>query len=180
MRVAVGSQNPAKVSAVQAAFAKMQMDVEVTGIGTDSGVSEQPFSDEETIHGAVNRARHVFKTAQNYGQLLDFGIGLEGGVVETPYGLFVCNWGAVVDRHGNVSIGGGHRVQLPENIARALRQGEELGTVIDRWAGGYDIKKKEGTIGILTNNHITRESMFCDVVICAFSRFLNPDYYTNP
>src|SRR5690625_2357013 len=121
MRVAVGSQNPAKVSAVRAAFTKMQMDVEIIGIGTDSEVSEQPFSDEETMNGAVNRARNVLKNAQNNGPLFDFGIGLEGGVVETPFGLFVCNWGAVVDRHGNVGIGGGHRVQLPETIAYALR-----------------------------------------------------------
>lgn len=180
VRVAVGSQNPAKIGAVHTAFAKMEMDVEIIGIGTNSEVSEQPFSDEETINGAINRARNVLKNVQAGGQPCDYGIGLEGGVVETPFGLFVCNWGAVTDRHGNVGIGGGHRVQLPDTIAQALRQGEELGTVIDRWAGGHDIRKKEGTIGILTDDHITRETMFRDVVICAFSRFLNPDYYTNP
>src|SRR5690606_24422552 len=104
-------------------------------------------------------------------------IGLEGGVVETPFGLCVCNWGAVVSREGVIGIGGGHRVLLPHAIAQELHKGVELGSVIDTWAGGHEIKKKEGTIGILTDNHITRVSMFRDVVICAFSRFLNPAFY---
>ena len=39
-----------------------------------SGVSPQPFSDEETIQGAINRARAAVKETG-----ADIGIGLEGG-----------------------------------------------------------------------------------------------------
>lgn len=175
MRVGVGSQNPSKITAVRTAFEKMGFDTEVVGVEVHSGVADQPFSNEDTMRGAVNRARQVLDTPE--GERFDYGIGLEGGVVETSYGLFVCNWGAVADRTGIVGIGGGHQVQLPHAIAEPLHKGEELGDVIDKWAGGHDIKKKEGTIGILTGNHITRVTMFRDVVICAFSRFLNPQFY---
>lgn len=165
LRVALGSKNPAKLRAVQSAFERMGIAVEVTGIDTPSKVSDQPFSDEETIQGALNRAKGACGS-------FDYGIGLEGGVAETPYGLFLCNWGAIVNQEGQAGIGGGVRVQLPEEIAEQVRSGQELGSVIDDWACGQDIKKKEGTIGILTQNHITRSKMFEDVVICAFSRFM--------
>lgn len=177
MRIAVGSQNPAKIGAVRTAFETMDLVVEVIGIDVSSGVHNQPFSDAETIQGAVTRAKNVLANPPVDGHAYDYGIGLEGGVVETPFGLFVCNWGAVANRDGIVGIGGGHRIELPQAIAEHLHRGEELGNVIDEWAGGHDIKKKEGTIGILTGNHITRQTMFRDVVICAFSRFLNPHFY---
>lgn len=166
LRIAVGSKNPAKLAAVRAAFERLDMNAEVIGIDAPSGVADQPFSDEETMQGAVNRAQHVVDES------FDYGIGLEGGVVETPYGLFLCNFGAVVSRDGTIGVGGGVRIQLPTEVAEKVRNGQELGSVIDGWAGGLDIKKKEGTIGILTRNHITRSKMFEDVVICAFSRFM--------
>lgn len=175
MLVAIGSQNPIKIEAVRTAFEKMGLTVEVISVEVVTGVSDQPFSDEETIQGAVNRAKNVFNSPGV--KHVDYAIGLEGGVVETSFGVFVCNWGAVVNREGVIGIGGGHRVQLPHVIVQELHKGLELGTVIDQWAGGHGIKKKEGTIGILTDNHITRTSMFRDVVICSFSRFLNPSFY---
>lgn len=178
MRVAVGSQNPAKIGAVRAAFVQMGFHVNVVGREVESGVANQPISDEETIRGAVNRALSAVHPAD--GQPFDFGVGLEGGVVETPFGWFVCNWGAIANDAGIVGIGGGHRVQLPQALVDSLHKGEELGTIIDQWTGGKDIKKKEGTIGILTNNHLTRQSMFRDVVVCAFTRFLNPHFYEEP
>lgn len=174
-RVAIGSQNPSKVEAVQAAFKMVGINAEVVGVDVQSGVSAQPFSDEETIQGALNRAKHVINEAS--GHPFDYGVGLEGGVVDTPFGMFVCNWGAIIDRDGVVGIGGGHRIQLPESIVSELHKGRELGSIIDSWTGGQEIKKKEGTIGILTANHITRVTMFRDVVICALVRFLNPAYY---
>ena len=79
-----------------------------------------------------------------------------------------------MDKNGVVGIGGGHRVQLPDQIIIGLREGRELGDIIDQIMGKKDIKKQEGTIGVLTDGHITRSKMFQDVVICAFSRFLNP------
>lgn len=177
MRVVVGSHNPAKIEAVHTAFEKMGLEANITGVDVETGVSAQPFTDEETIEGAIHRAENSLN-AQD-GEVVDFGIGLEGGVVETPYGLFVCNWGAVVSKDGVVGIGGGHRVQLPDTIAQELREGRELGPVMDRWAGRHDIKKREGAIGVLTNHRITRVSMFRDVVICAFARFSNPQFFVG-
>jgi inosine/xanthosine triphosphatase len=169
LKIGVGTKNPAKLEAVKSAFSTMGYDIELIGIDVTSGVAAQPFSDDETITGAINRAKSVMEHPDSH---FDFAIGLEGGVVDTKFGLFLCNWGAVVSASGELGIGGGHRVQLPSVLSLELYQGKELGDVVDLWAGGQEIKKKEGTIGILTRNHITRKKMFHDVVICSFSKFL--------
>ncbi len=173
LRIGVGSKNPAKVEAVKLAFEEMGLNAEVITFDVPSHVSEQPFSDNETIKGAINRAKAVMSEMSQ----LDYGIGLEGGVVETEYGMFVCNWGAVVSKNGDVGIGGGHRVELPQPIVDILKKGNELGNAIDQIIGKKDIKKHEGTIGVLTSNHITRSKMFKDVILCSFARFLNPELY---
>ncbi|GAB7387826.1 DUF84 family protein [Bacillaceae bacterium] len=177
LRVAVGSRNPAKVEAARAAFCAIGLAAEVAGIAVPSGVPPQPFSDEETIRGAINRAKAALACGGE--APYDYGIGLEGGVVETEYGMFVCNWGAVVDREGTVGIGGGHRVQLPPAIASAVRAGKELGEAVKEWAEGESFHRRDGAIGFLTRNAVTREAMFRDVVICAFSRFLQPAVYAG-
>lgn len=177
LRVGVGSTNPAKVDAVVAAFRDLGYVAEVIGFSVASGVAAQPFSDEETIQGAVNRAQAVLHAADEAGIPCDWAVGLEGGVVESPFGMFLCNWGAVINREGIVGIGGGHRVQLPLTIERHLRQGEELGITMNRLAGGQEVNKREGAIGILTDGHITRRTMFRDTVICAMAPFLLPTFY---
>ncbi|WP_339062157.1 inosine/xanthosine triphosphatase [Tepidibacillus marianensis] len=175
IRVGVGSKNPAKIEAVRFAFETMGYKVELVGFDVPSGVSEQPFSDEETIRGAMNRAKAVMENLKDIN--LDYAVGLEGGVVETPYGFFLCNWGAVMNPAGELGIGGGQRVQLPEIIVKGLQNGKELGDLIDPITGKDNVRKKEGTIGVLTQNHITRSAMFKDVVICSFARFLHPELY---
>ncbi|TCS84466.1 inosine/xanthosine triphosphatase [Tepidibacillus fermentans] len=179
LRIGVGSKNPAKVQAVRSAFEKIGYEVEIIGLNVPSGVSDQPFSDEETIRGAINRATAVMAYAKEHTNVgaLDYAVGLEGGVVETPFGFFLCNWGAVVNADGEIGIGGGQRVQLPQIIVDGLQKGKELGDIIDPIAGKDDVRKKEGTIGILTNSQITRSQMFTDVVVCSFARFLHPELY---
>jgi non-canonical (house-cleaning) NTP pyrophosphatase len=54
MKIIIGSKNPAKNQAVKNAFP--EKNVEFVSLDIPSGVSEQPFSDEETITGAKNRA----------------------------------------------------------------------------------------------------------------------------
>lgn len=155
MKIAVGSSNPAKVEAVRTIFNKD----ELVTLNVDSGVSEQPFSDEETIEGAVNRAKNCLNESD-----AELSIGLEGGVVDTKHGMFVCNWGALVTRENEVFIAGGARVLLPESIAKRLRTGEELGPVMDDFTQSHNIRIKEGAIGIFTNNRVTRAEMFLHIV----------------
>ncbi|WP_067618417.1 DUF84 family protein [Alicyclobacillus acidiphilus] len=172
-RIAVGSSNAAKVKAVEMTFRQLNIPVELGSVNAPSGVSAQPFSDDETLQGAQNRAIHAVLAVHG-----DLGIGLEGGVVETRLGMFLCNWAAVATPEREVRVGGGVRIHLPEEIAQAVRSGRELGDVVDEWAGRKHVRAGEGTIGILTNGQITRAQMFRDALICALSPFL--DRLTGP
>ncbi|MGG4166181.1 DUF84 family protein [Rossellomorea vietnamensis] len=159
LNIAIGTTNPAKVQAIQKAFGEQYNEVQFECLKTESRVSEQPMTDQETIEGALNRAKNVLKETDS-----DVGIGLEGGVSESLYGMFVCNWGALVDRQGNEIIGGGARISLPAEITRELKKGKELGPLMDEYTQRTGIRKKEGAVGVFTNGLVTRETMFHHVV----------------
>jgi inosine/xanthosine triphosphatase len=164
MLISIGSKNPAKVAAVEQAFKGYSF--EIVSVDTESGVSEQPLTDEETIKGAINRAVSAFDVSG-----ADIGIGLEGGVQETKHGLFLCNWGALMARGMEPIIAGGARIRLPEEIAIQLLAGEELGPVMDQFAKKQNVRKKEGAVGIFTNGKIDRVEMFTHVVKLLLGQF---------
>jgi inosine/xanthosine triphosphatase len=153
MKIIIGTKNPAKITAVKNAFA--EANTEFISLDIPSGVREQPFSDEETIQGATNRALGALLKGNG-----DIGIGLEGGVQETNHGLMICNWGALAAKGGEPIIAGGARFLLPEEVASRLRAGEELGPVMDDYAKRKNVRKHEGAIGIFTNGVINRDDMF--------------------
>lgn len=159
MIIAVGSKNRAKLKAVQNTLLGLGMETEIVPIDAPSNVSAMPFSDEETIHGAIHRAEYCLDHSK-----AKLAIGLEGGVAETPFGLFLCNWGALAERGRKTVLAGGARILLPEEIAGRLRSGEELGPVMDDYCQRTGISSKEGAIGVLTNGRIDRSEMFSHIV----------------
>jgi inosine/xanthosine triphosphatase len=164
MKIAVGSLNNAKIEAVRQALQSEQ--VEVIGIKVSSKVAAQPFGDEETKQGAINRAQ---ATLQESGA--DFGIGLEGGVVDTPAGMMVNNWGAMAAKDGSLYIASGMRIYLPEEVAEGVRAGKELGIVMEEYTNKHDVRSKEGAVGIFTNGLVTRVDMFSHVVKLLFGQY---------
>ncbi|MCA1056855.1 DUF84 family protein [Rossellomorea aquimaris] len=159
MRIAIGTKNKAKVEAIQKGFREHYADNYFECLKTESNVNEQPFSDQETIEGALNRAKNVLRMSD-----CEVGIGLEGGVTETLYGMFLCNWGALVDRNGNEIIAGGARISLPAEIAKELKAGRELGPIMEEFTNRSDIRQNDGAVGVFTNGAVTRDEMFLHVV----------------
>ena len=155
MKIIVGSQNITKLTAVKSVFNKY----EVVGINAHSEVSDQPMTDQETLAGAINRAKYCQTSEADV-----LGIGLEGGVMNLNGQLLLCNWGALVDQAGRVYIASGARIPLPALIADALLAGQELGDVIEHYAKKENVRHDQGTIGILTNNELSRSAMFEHVV----------------
>jgi len=164
MLISIGSKNPAKIAAVEQAFQGYSF--ELISVDTESGVSAQPLSDEETIKGAINRAVSALSVSR-----ADISIGLEGGVQETKHGLFLCNWGALLAKDKEPILAGGARIPLPNEIASRLLAGEELGPVMDEFAQKQNVRKKEGAIGIFTNGKIDRIEMFTHVVKLLLGQF---------
>jgi inosine/xanthosine triphosphatase len=169
--VAVGSRNPVKVAAVTAVIQRLWSGATVTGVAVASGVSVQPLSDEEAIAGATNRAREALAISA-----ADLGVGLEGNTVETPYGMFTTGWAAIVDRRGVIGLGSSGRLPLPAVVAQAVRNGRELGPLMDELVGQVNTKQRQGAVGILTQGLMTRTGALEIAVLYALARFLHPLY----
>ncbi|MBW7932827.1 MAG: inosine/xanthosine triphosphatase [Gemmatimonadaceae bacterium] len=173
-RVAVGSTNPVKLAATRAVFQRLEPHTHVDGIAVASGVPDQPIGDEQTITGATNRARAARVTLD-----ADLGVGIEGGVVETPHGMRTCAWAVVVTRDGAVHIGGSLSMPLPDAVAALIRRGVELGHAIDQLHGTSNIKHGAGAVGILTEGLVNRMEAYETILAYALAPVLGPTLYTD-
>ena len=158
MKICIGTKNVAKTAAVKHAF-KDYTEKEFYEYNVNSGVSDQPFSDEETMTGAINRARKALVEGKG-----DIGIGLEGGVHLLNEELFLCNWGALVLNDGRTFVAGGARIPLPKEVQMELDSGRELGPIMDDYANKKNVRHHEGAVGIFTNERINRSLMFQHVM----------------
>jgi inosine/xanthosine triphosphatase len=172
MRIAVGSTNPVKFNAVKQVLSVVYADAIFEAIGSESGVRAQPWGDEETRRGAWNRARVALQVAQS-----DLGIGLEGGVQETEFGLMTCAWCVIVGQDGLIGVGGSACTLLPEPIAEAVRRGLELGVAMDRLTGQQDSKYGLGAIGLLTNGLSSRQEAYVALIKMAMSPFVRGEWF---
>ncbi|WP_432358031.1 DUF84 family protein [Sporosarcina sp. UB5] len=155
MKFIIGSTNQAKVKAARAVIESHFPGSELFEVNVPSGVNNQPFGDEETRTGALNRA-----TRSANKQIGAIGIGLEGGVRIVGDEMFVCNWGALAMPSGKTFTAGGAQIPLPEEIASEINKGRELGVVVDEYFKVNGIRNNEGAIGMFTAQTITRDKLF--------------------
>ena len=172
---AVGSENPVKLGCVAAAVTQFWPDAEVRGVHTDSGVSHQPASEHEMFTGALNRAQQALAQIA----AADYGVGLEGGVLDTADGMWAFAWVVIVERGGRLGQGQTGRFLLPEGVAQLVRSGLELGEADDRFFGRENSKQNEGAIGLLSNGKLNRLRLYQQGVTFALLRFVNPEIYES-
>jgi inosine/xanthosine triphosphatase len=172
MLIAIGSTNPVKCNAVQAVLESLFPGADYTCVDVPSGVAAQPWGDVETRTGALNRARGARTSTR-----ADLGVGLEGGVQESEFGLLTTAWCALIDAEGRVGVGGNSCVMLPDQVAADVRAGRELGAAMDRLVARHNTKHQNGAIGILTNDLETRQSAYETLIRMALARFLHSDWY---
>ncbi|SHG53714.1 DUF84 family protein [Halobaculum gomorrense] len=174
MRIGVGSGNPVKREATERAVAG----ADGFGDGTfveacpvPSGVPEQPHGHDETRSGARNRANAVLD--EGYG----LGVGIEGGVAEFTErdDLFLVMWAAVADGE-RVGVAGGPSLALPPSIAGRVRDGEELGPVMDDVLGESDVASNQGAAGALTGGRVDRTDALRTAVAGALGPFVTDLY----
>jgi inosine/xanthosine triphosphatase len=167
-RAIVGSTNPVKVGAARAVLTRLAPGVDVTGHAIPSGVPDQPWGDEETIRGALARARGA--CAMDGAEL---GIGIEGGVVAMDDGsVRTCAWAAVATPDGREGVGGSLAMQLPERVAALVRRGLELGHAMDQVTGEHDVKRGAGAVGILSAGLVSRQEAYEVLVAYALAPLL--------
>lgn len=173
-RVIVASTNPAKIAAARTAFAAMFPDdiFDITGVDAESGVSSQPWGDDETLRGAWNRVNH----AQKLAPAADYYVSNESGIKEQDNDLFITNWIAITDgtRRTNTSTAS---FMIPTDVAHLVRQGTELGPAFEQVFGAEAAKRGAGGVGKLTHGNIPREQLVAQAMITALIPFKNPELY---
>ena len=173
-KIIIASKNPVKISAVRMAFQKVfsEEDFEFEGIFVPSNVSDQPTGDEETIIGASNRAKNAMSSIPT----ADYWIGIEGGVEKTKHGVGSFSW-VVVKSKSKEGKAKGNIFFLPKKVVELIDQGKELGDADDIVFGDSNSKQKNGSVGILTGNIITRTDYYYTALILALIPFKNPSLY---
>ncbi|AUT88285.1 non-canonical purine NTP phosphatase [Vibrio parahaemolyticus] len=169
-KVVIASLNPAKINAVKSAFqsAFPQQAFEFVGISVPSEVADQPMTNEETHRGALNRV----KNAKVEMPTADFYVGLEAGIE----GNVTFAWMVIEsDTHRGESRSAS--LMLPPEVLAQLADANELGDVMDKVFGTENVKQKGGAISLLTQNQLTRSSVYHQALILALIPFTNPDHF---
>jgi inosine/xanthosine triphosphatase len=172
--IVVASHNPVKGNATRAGFARMFPGVSfrLEPVSVDSGVSNQPMSEAETLQGAENRAKAA-RLAIPEG---DFWVGIEGGIEDLSHGMLAHAW-IVVLADGSEGKGRTGGFLLPETVASLVRGGMELGDANDQVFGRENSKQQEGAIGLLTERTLDRTELYEHGILLALAPLKSPAFY---
>jgi len=118
--------------------------------------------------GAVNRARRSLALVEG----AEFGVGIEGALVELYGREFCTGFVVVVRRDGRMGVGTSGWFQCPQYVVRGMLKGEELGDLMDEVVGRVGVKREEGAIGIFTRGLVTRTDLYEHGIYMALTPFL--------
>lgn len=165
VEVAIGSQNPVKVRAVQDEFVRlMPCAVEAHGVDVASGVPEQPRGDE-TLAGARRRAQAALGLAPG----ADYAVGVEAGLQQdSDGGWFDVQACVVLDRNGHETRGWGPGFQYPDWVTKRALEGEMVSEILGPVAGDPRIGGTTGAVGFLSDGAMDRTELTRTAVLMAF------------
>lgn len=155
MRIVVGSGNVTKIQAVKELVGEYEFlrGMDIIGKNVESEISEQPMSIDETIMGAMNRAKNAYEE--------NLGIGIEDGLMVVPntksnyMNICVC---AIYDGeryHLGISSGFEHPKVAVDLV---MTQGVDMSKAfhLAKLSEKENIGSEEGAIGLLTKGRINR------------------------
>ena len=149
--------NNVKVGAVREAIRDYDFlsNAEVFGIDVRSEISEQPKSVDETIRGAMNRARNAFRGC-------NYSVGLEDGLMQVPntktnyMNICAC---AIYDGQ-NYHIGLSSAFEYPHEVTKLVfDEGLDINQAFHKvgLTKNLNVGSAEGAIGILTHGRLLRK-----------------------
>ena len=171
LTIVVTSFNPVKNEAVMEAFGNRfpLHDIRVIPVQVDSGVADQPMSDDETLRGARNRVAEARLKIPD----ADFWVGLEGGLDFFDQHLMAFAWMVVSGPDNRSSETRSMTLPLPPRVQALVESGLELGDANDRVFSTLNSKQGGGAYGLLTDGLMTRESIYTQTLILALIPFVH-------
>ena len=173
MIVQVGSGNPVKVKATENVLNKFYNHIIVSSVHVHSGVPDQPIGLDQTIEGAINRAREACIPG------CDLGVGIESGLLETPHtltGYVDMQWCAIYDGDKS-TLGVSAGFEYPPSVIEEVMNGKEVGDVMDELTGVDNLGQKTGAISFLSQGTLNRTVNTEQCVLMAMIPRLNKGIY---
>ena len=177
MKFNIGSKNKAKIDALKEILKEYPdfLNAEVLSIDVDSGVSHQPKSLEETVDGAMKRAKNSFGDCV-------YSVGIESGLIRVPHtktgymDIGVC---AIYDGK-NFHLGMSSAFEYPVKLTKhsleknidMSQSAKELGFTKSDKVGA-----EEGMVGILTKGRLDRKGQVKQSIRTALIHLENKDLY---
>jgi inosine/xanthosine triphosphatase len=177
MIINVGSKNKQKVEAVSELLEDYPDFCQAQVISKDvsSGVSHQPKSLEETVEGAIKRARNSFEKC-------DYSIGLESGLMKVPQtktGYMDTTVCAIYDGK-NFHLGMSSCFEYPVKVTKYVFDNDAELSDAFRDLGltkKQKIGEEEGIIGILTKGKLVRKDYTKEAIRTALVHLENKQLY---
>ncbi len=177
MKINIGSLNEAKISAVKDAIAEYPLLIaaSLNPVEVSSGIVAQPLSLEETIKGAMNRAKSAFRDC-------DYSVGIEDGISKVPnaksdyMNFCVC---AIYDGE-EFHIGLASAFEYPKEMIRlVLEENMDITEAANHlgFTKNPRLGSAEGMIGILTRGRITRKDYAKQAVQMALIHLENSNLF---
>lgn len=169
--------NKTKLAALSSILAEYPMfsGAEVVGVDAVTDVFGHPKSIEETIEGAIARA----KKAQEGN---DYGFGIEGGMMKVPHsksGYMEVSACAIFDG-ARVHLGLSPAMEWPLEMHDSIMNKGLDGSQAMRAAGFTSEEKPgegQGIIGVLTNGRITRTDYNKLAIMMALTHLEHPEFF---
>ncbi len=176
MKIAIGSKNPDKIAATRQAFGAVwpAQELEMVAMTVPSGVSDQPLTTDETIKGAINRAKTVKVSLRP-----DYAVGIEAGLTKIGETWFVDGWVAVIDASGRVGIGGSPAMEVAPALMKLVKSGSQLQQACNAVFGQPADDQPGNYLDQLTGHLFSSTDGFCDAIIMALARFIRPEVFDS-
>ena len=177
MIINVGSKNQAKIEAVEEILKDYPnfIGAEIISKDVSSDVADQPKSLDETIKGAMNRAKNAFDDCE-------YSFGLESGLMavpETKTGYMDFTACAIYDGK-KFHLGLSSAFEYPIKITKyVLENNDNISNAFNKLGltKSNNLGSEEGAIGILTRNRLTRKSYTKEAIRTALIHLENKELY---
>lgn len=134
MIIALGTTSGQKQRYLEEVLNEIGLKAEIVAVNVESGVSDQPKSEEETDKGARNRATASLREVKS----ADFGLGVEVGYHQGKRGweMFCC--AAIAGRDSVLESCISSRFPLPKYHQDVLEEDKNLGDYVRQYLEGVD------------------------------------------
>lgn len=172
MKILLGSKNPSKANAIKLAMQSIGYnDIKITPIDVPSQVSSKPIN-EETLIGAQNRNKNLYKYCQENNIDFDLLISIEGGYEQVNNTYFIVTYVSIIDNK-NEFIGKSQGLQISKAMFDWVSDGKSLNKVIESIIENSENKKANGISGYLTNGFYKRDIFDSSAIVSALQSYIN-------